>query len=251
VIPSYKRASAIKDKTLRVLHNQNILKRRINIFVASEAEKTEYEKENPEYTIIVGVLGLVQQRNFIQNYFPVGTLLLSMDDDVESLSILHEEKLRPLADLETVINQGFSECIKHKARLWSIYPVHNAFFMKRTVTTDFKFCIGSFFGIINPGSEILNGYTNPETNAVCTAKEDYLRTILFWIADRAIIRINYIAHKTCYGGGTGGLQEAAKETRLKNEEHAVNYLIEEYGDLIRLNPKRKSPFPEVLLKRAK
>jgi len=244
VIPSYKRASAIKDKTLRVLQDQNIPKERINIFVASESEKAEYEKENPDYKIIVGVIGLVQQRNFIQNYFPVGTFLFSMDDDVESLSILHDNKLRPLSDLESVITLGFSECQKHSARLFSIYPVHNAFFMKQKITKDFKFCIGSCFGMINPGSEILN----PSPDG---CKEDYLRTILFWIADRSIIRINYVAHKTCYGGGTGGLQECGREQRLKKERAAVKYLLDEYPDLVRLNTKRKSLFPEVLLKRAK
>ena len=244
VIPSYKRAKGIKDKTLRVLNLQNIPKERIHIFVASEEEKKEYEAENPGYKVILGVLGLVQQRNFIQSYFPVGTFLLSLDDDVESLSILYEDRLRPLSGLEEIINLGFSECLKNNARLWSIYPVHNAFFMKHKITTDFKFCIGSFFGMINPGTEILN----PSPDG---CKEDYLRTILFWIADRAIIRINYVAHKTHYGGGTGGLQESTREVRLKNERAAVEYLLDEYPDLVRVNPKRKSPFPEVLLKRAK
>jgi len=244
VIPSYKRATSLKDKTLRVLSNQGIPKERINIFVASEEEKTEYALINPDYKIIVGVLGLVQQRNFIQNYFPLGSFLLSMDDDVESISILHEGALRPLSGLETIINLGFSECVKNKARLWSIYPVHNAFFMKHTITQDFKFCIGSFFGFVNPGSAILNP-------SPFGCKEDYIRTIQFWIEDRAIVRINYVAHKTNYGGGVGGLQASTREQRLKNERAAVEYLLEEYPDLVRLNPKRKSVFPEILLKRAK
>jgi hypothetical protein len=244
VIPSYKRAKTIKDKTLRVLHLQNIPRNRIHIFVASESEKAEYESENPGYKVILGVLGLVQQRNFIQSYFPVGTLLLSLDDDVESVSILEGEKLRPLSGLENIIHLGFSECLKNKARLWSIYPVHNAFFMKHKITTDFKFCIGSFFGFINPGTEILN----PSSDG---CKEDYLRTILFWKADKSIVRINYVAHKTNYGGGTGGLQESSLDSRVKKEVDAVLYLLTNYPDLVRLNPKRKSPFPEILLKRAK
>lgn len=244
VIPSYKRARAIKEKTLRVLHLQNIPKNRIHIFVASESEKTEYESENPGYKVIVGMLGLVQQRNFIQLYFPVGTLLLSLDDDVEGLSVLEGEKLRPLSGLENIINIGFSECLKSGARLWSIYPVHNAFFMKHTITTDFKFCIGSFFGFINPGTEILN----PSPDG---CKEDYIRTILFWKADRSVVRINYVAHKTNYGGGSGGLQEASTESRMEKEVDAVRYLLTNYPELVRLNPRRKSPFPEVLLKRRK
>ena len=242
VIPSYKRAKSIKEKTLRLLNLHNIHKDKIHIFVASPEQKAEYEIENPGYNIILGVLGLVEQRNFIQNYFPVGTLLLSLDDDVESMSALHDDKLRPLSDLDGLINLGFSECVKNGARLWSIYPVHNAFFMNHKITTDLKFCIGSFFGIINPGTEILN-------SAPGSAKEDYYRTIAYWKVDKKIIRINYVAHKTNFTGNIGGM--GTVDARLKNERIAVAELVEKYPELVRINKKRKSPFPEILLKRAK
>ena len=240
VIPSYKRAQSIKTKTLATLALYGIPKHKIHIFVASEEELSNYLAENgPDYKYVVGVLGLVPQRNFIQSYFPIGTFLLSLDDDVESFSVLEEGKLAPLRDLEQVIHTGFSECVKHGARLWSVYPVRNAFFMRNTITKDFKFCIGSFFGIINPGDTLLN----PQTNS---AKEDYIRTIQYWNADYKIVRLNYIAHKTKYYKGTGGLND---EARLSREIDAVNKMLEDYPTLVRRNPKRKGEFPEVLLKR--
>lgn len=244
VIPSYQRAKSIKEKTLRMLKLHNIQKEIIHIFVASEEEKVEYEKENPEYKIIVGVLGITHQRNFIQKYFPVGTLLLSLDDDVESVSILHEDKLKPIVDLGNIIYQGFSECFKHNARLWGIYPVHNAFFMSHTISKDLKFCIGSFYGIINPGEELLN----PSLDG---GKEDYWRSILFWLADKAVIRINYVAHKTKMIKNPGGMQTQGLQARIEKETAATNKLLELYPDLVRLNPKRKSPFPEIILKRGR
>ena len=238
VIPSYKRAQSIKHKTLLLLHG--IPKHKIHIFVASEEELSNYVKENgPDYKYIVGVKGLVQQRNFIQSYFPIGTLLFSLDDDVEGFTILEYGKLVQLRDLDLLINTGFSECLRHGARLWSIYPVNNAFFMRNTITQDFKFCIGSCFGFINPGSTLLN----PSPDG---CKEDYIRTIQFWNVDHKIIRINYVGHKTNYGGGTGGLQD---ESRVEKEIRAVNKLLEDYPTLVRLNTKRKGPFPEILLKR--
>jgi len=242
VIPSYKRPKELKRKTLATLSLYNIPKHRIHIFVASDQELAIYEKEiGNDYRYIVGVPGLVQQRNFIQTCFPIGTFLFSLDDDVEGFSVFEEGKLAPLRDLEQVINTGFSECITHGARLWSIYPVHNAFFMRNTITKDFKFCIGSCFGIVNPGAEILN----PSPDG---CKEDYIRTIQYWNVDKKIIRINYVAHKTHYGGGTGGLQDSP---RLEKEIRAVNKLLEDYPTLVRRNTKRKSIFPEILLRPAK
>ena len=239
VIPSYKRSKTIKEKTLRVLHLHNIDRNRIHIFVASESEKAEYESENPGYKIIVGVLGLVPQRNFIQTYFPVGTFLLSLDDDVDGFTTLQDGKLAPLKDLEQIIHTGFSECVKNNARLWSIYPSNNAFFMRNTISTDFKFCAGGFFGIINPGETLLNMHDDG-------AKEDYFRTIQYWKVDQKIVRINYVGYKTkCYHGA-GGLNDSG---RLEMEIRAVNKLLEDYPDLVRFNPKRKGLFPEVLLKK--
>lgn len=240
VIPSYKRAKDIGRKTLNTLAHHNIPKHRITIFVASEEELKDYVAENgPDYKYVVGILGLVPQRNFIQTCFPVGTFLFSLDDDVESFSILEDGALVPLRDLEQVINTGFSECVKHGARLWSVYPVRNAFFMRNNVSTDFKFCIGSCFGIINPGEALLN----PQADS---AKEDYIRTIQYWNADHKIVRLNYIAHKTKYYKGTGGLND---EARLSREINAVNKMLEDYPTLVRRNPKRKGDFPEILLKR--
>jgi hypothetical protein len=115
--------------------------------------------------------------------------------------------------------------------------------MRHTITTDFKFCIGSFFGMINPGVDLHNP-------APSGAKEDYYRTIMFWNADRKIIRINYIAHKTKYAGGVGGLQTGI-DVRLKNERKAVEELLHNYPELVRMNTKRKSPFPEILLRRSR
>jgi len=38
---------------------------------------------------------------------------------------------------------------------------------------------------------------------------------------------------------------------MEKEVDAVRYLLTNYPELVRLNPRRKSPFPEVLLKRRK
>jgi hypothetical protein len=74
-IPSYKRAVQLQNKTLTCLNNNNIPKESINIFVIEEEYEDYLEKLNKNYynKIIVGKLGLVQQREFIQEYYPIGT----------------------------------------------------------------------------------------------------------------------------------------------------------------------------------
>lgn len=244
VIPSYARSITFKNKTLALLQYHNIPKDNIYLFLASDDEKVIYESVigTDACNVVIGVIGLAEQRNVIYNYFPKGTALVCMDDDVEAFYKLENSKLRAMEQNEfsEIINLGFKECIKSGACLWSVYPCKNAFFMKDTITYDFKFCIGSFWGCFNPGDEI---------RTTQTEKEDYIRCIHFWKRNKAIVRLNNICFKTTTYGGTGGLQSVSRENRIAREIIAVADLILTYPEYIRLNKRRKSPFPEILLRR--
>jgi len=88
VIPTYNRYEEIQSKTLTTLKEGGVPSEQIYIFVANEEEKEKYEKstDNTYYNeIIVGELGIRQQRIFISKYFPVGERICSMDDDVEQV----------------------------------------------------------------------------------------------------------------------------------------------------------------------
>ena len=81
VVPSYNRVDIFKKKTLAFLKKHNIGSDKIFVFVANEEQKSVYN--SPDYITIVGVLGLVPQRNYICNYFPANKLIVSFDDDVD------------------------------------------------------------------------------------------------------------------------------------------------------------------------
>ena len=88
VIPSYNRADIIKVKTLALLHRHNISTNKINIFVANQLEYDIYYENIPAYLynkIIIGVIGLKNQRNYIMNYYPEGMHIVQMDDDLDSI----------------------------------------------------------------------------------------------------------------------------------------------------------------------
>jgi hypothetical protein len=249
-IPSYKRAETLKNKTLSVLKAYNIPQHRIYIFVANNEEKELYTAtlNSSEYnSIIVGVPGLAEVRNFIADYFSIGKHIVFMDDDITGFLEYDESekrKERPLRSLINIIKQGFKECIKHNCTLWGVYPIPNGFFMKPTVTTDLKFIIGSFWGWINPGASSSNGI-----HLEISEKEDYLRTIKAYIRDGCVVRLNFVAPKTAYYKEPGGMQTDPQ--RLEKQEKAVKWLENKYPEFVKRNPARKSGFPEIRIKAPK
>jgi hypothetical protein len=246
-IPSYKRTETLQAKTLSVLQRYKIPSSKIFVFVADKEEEEDYRKalEPGSYNkIVVGIKGLAPVRNFIAGYFPVGKKILFCDDDIQGFLEFDESKPRhekPLVSLEKVIQRGFSECVKHGCRLWGAYPTPNGFFMKDTVSTDLKFCVGSFFGLINPG--------NKELNIPTSEKEDYYRTLRMYELDGCVVRLNFVAPKTAYYKEAGGMQTDPE--RKKKQEVAVEFLLKEFPDWVKRNPARKSGFPEIRIKDTK
>lgn len=242
VIPSYNRVETLKEKTLACLQKYKIPASKIHIFVANEEQKKLYEEglDKDSYAkLIVGVKGLAEVRNFIFDYFPVGKKLVECDDDIRGFlefdsTVRRHEK--PLRSLKTVIERGFAECEKAGARLWGVYPVPNGFFMKPHVSTDFRFCIGSFWGCINPGKALALPFGGE--------KEDYQRTIQFWEADGAVVRLNFVSPKTAYYKEPGGMQEG---DRAAKQRATVKKMLKKWPQYIKLNPTRKSGYPELRL----
>ena len=240
-IPSYKRTEGLKEKTLAVLQHYKIPPSKIYIFVADKEEEKNYRNalEPGTYNkVVVGIKGLAQVRNFIADYFPIGKKIVFCDDDIKGFLEYDESKPRhekPLVSLEKLIQRGFSECANHGCRFWGVYPSANGFFMKNTVSTDLKFCVGSFFGILNPGTKQL---TLPMSE-----KEDYYRTLRMYQLDGCVIRLNFVAPKTAYYKEPGGMQTDPE--RLKKQEVAVDFLVKEFPDWVKRNPARKSGFPEI------
>lgn len=246
VVPSYNRVEGFMAKTFATLQYYNVPPEQIYLFVANDEQKKAYEKGLEGKAklggIIVGIKGLPQIRNFIFDYFPVGTPLISFDDDVRGFVRLEGETLRPLhpAEFATVVNLAFTECKKVGARFWGDYPVPNGYFMSNTISYDLKFIMGSFWGCLNPGKEIQITIGNGE-------KEDYMRTIQFWMADKAIVRLNFLSHKTATYNEAGGLQSDGQHARIQREKETVAHMLKKWPQYIRSNPRRKGPYPEILL----
>ena len=212
-IPSFQRPQKLKNETLSTLTRFGVDREKINIFVIPEEEEI-YKSVNPDYNIIVGVKGLINQKEFIENYFNEGSLLLFLDDDITQFDLLDKS-------FDDFVMEAFRECFKQKSYIFSIYPVWNKFYRikQKYLTTCLNFCIGGFYGIINrPKNE------NIKVN-IYDGRDDVERSIKYFIEDGIVLRFNQIGYKTKFfsQGGLGLLKD-----RFEKINKSANDFLEKY-----------------------
>ena len=242
-IPSYKRAKTLRDKTLALLKRKGVPASIIFIFVATTEEKEEYDSVlcPADYnTLIVGVPGMGNIRNFITSYFPLGQKIMNIDDDISDFKELVDGKLEE-TDMMKAFQDGFTECENKKLRLFGFYPVANAFFMKRKIRHDLRYIVGAVWGIINPGLDVLT--------ITLDDKEDYERSILMYVADNGVVRFEYYCPITKYYKEPGGMQNGGRTT--ERIDRSARNLVERFPRLASLNLGKKSGKTEVRLKAKK
>jgi hypothetical protein len=237
-IPSYNRHNEIIDKTLTTLLDGGVNKNKIFIFVANKAQEKIYLNTIPKELynkIVVGKLGIANQRVFISSYFPVNKYIVSLDDDVEELQMLRGEKLVKVKDLDGFFKDAYKILKKERLYIWGVYPVRNAFFMYNTISTDLKFIIGVTFGYINRKLK--------ELVPKAEGKEDIEQSILYYKMDGGVVRFNNIVPKTKFNA-PGGLGTDRQEMNKK----AAEYLKKKYPEIITIFH-RKNGMTEVRLAR--
>ena len=223
-IPTYKRAEEVGQKTLKTLKEGGVPKSRIYLFVANKTEAVIYEQAvDPQLynEIVVGKLGLINQRKFINKWFKEGQYIVSLDDDVEELQYMNHKigKLAKFKHVAKLFEDAYYLLKKEGLYLWGIYPARNYFYMNQNITTDLRFIVGVLFGYINRDTKKLD--------LKMDAKEDYDRTIKYYKLDGGVIRINYICVKTKFNSEGGLGKEREKMNAL-----GAKYLKQTYPELI-------------------
>tara|TARA_B100001057_G_scaffold491868_1_gene583053 strand:+ start:171 stop:974 length:804 start_codon:yes stop_codon:yes gene_type:complete len=257
-IPSYKRENIIKDKTLSTLQKYNINRKLIYIFVSDQLEYDIYNIAIPKNfynKIVIGKIGLKNQRNFISNYFKEGTCIVQLDDDIDNIVELvndskiipktktnrnfrKKNKLKSISDLNKFIKDAFKICKKEKIYLWGVYPIANPYFMTLSMDTKLNFIVGPFWGMINRHSKDLKQTINE--------KENVERTLQFYIKDKAVLRFNYISIITKYYKNKGGMQFDGIDRKFESLK-SVRYLHNKYPALTKIDLTKKSGMPEIRL----
>ena len=266
-IPSYKRADIIQTHTLAVLNRHKIKPECITIFVANQEEYDIYKAGVPSFlynNLIIGVLGLKNQRNFISDYYPEGKYIVEMDDDIKSIMQLVIKKkttssiskssnqkskkskkskksnfgktVKPIEDLDAFIRRAFEMCTESNIFLWGVYPLVNPYFMTYKITTDLRFIVGPMWGMINRHRKDLK--------LTVDEKENSERTLQFWVADGSVLRFNNVGIETKYYKNKGGMQEEGKN-RKEEALKSVYYLNKMYPTLTKISLTKKSGMPEI------
>ena len=241
VIPSHTRPQEIQERTLATLDRCGIDRSKVTVFVADEEQVKHYLAEGKGENVELGGLGLTANRQAIRMHHDEGEHLVWLDDDVDDIVRLDysEKKIESLrkGELSMLCRELFAVTRNARATLWGVYPTHNAFYMNQSTSFDLKFCSGPFFGTINSHDD---KYALKLTDG---PKEDYERTIRHYVADGHVVRANFLAPKTTYYTGS------VHQNRLERENEAVASLIREFPQYVRRNPRRKSDYPEILLKK--
>lgn len=226
VIPSLGRPGSIGDATLKNLEELGIPKDLIHVFVADDDEKALYQKANPDYDIVTGELGIGNQRRFINEYFPKGTHIVSLDDDV-TLIRKNDAKVKFFeGDLLKHVNLAYDECEKRGVRFWSVVDTSNGFFMKEEAVYGLRSCAGSFFG---------EYAQEADCQSVRSHCEDIEKLILHYIKYGGIIRFNNLSTKQKRYGGGGVIQHlGGMDERLRVYEETVIDMVKIYPDYIKL-----------------
>ena len=249
-IPSYNRAEVCKKKTLATLHEHNIDPKKIYVYVSSREECNLYASTLDKATynkIVIGKKGLVPQRQFIMDQWPEHKHIVFIDDDIYAINLSQSSRFKRHS-LDYFLKEAFVEATKVKSYIWGIYPVGtcNPFFMvnKADMTTDLKFIVGAFYGIINRPTLKAIRLTITKENS---HKEDVERTLKYFMQDGIVLRFNHICAKTKYYGREGGGM-GMFEDRLKPSKEASRKLKSKYPDYGNLK-KRENGMVEFVLRK--
>jgi hypothetical protein len=233
VIPTYKRSETIKNGTLLFLKRNNIPKNKIILFVANEQEKQNYKKYVPlnmySGKIVIGVLGIMQQRNYIVKYFPENAYLISIDDDINDILInkTTNKKNGELCSispnqLKYLFNSSYHLMKQNGAYIWGINLVSNPFMMSHKINTNLGIIPAGFYGWINRHSMVNKIYNS--------SREDVERSIMYFNKDQIIIRYMFITFKTNMRTNPGGIQANMNtKTRYVMEDKSTKKLKKMYS----------------------
>lgn len=220
----------MREQTLAMLKENKIPSKLVYIFVANKEEEALYKDAIPKELynkMIVGVIGLVPQRQFITDYFKAGQNIVSIDDDIKNINLTYSQFKDK--SLDYFFKYAFDICKKEDAYIWGIYPVDNPYFFikkKEEYTTNLSFIIGACYGYINrPNNNKIISQDRKAGN-----KEDVERSILYFIEDQKVVRFNKVSITTKYynnTGGLGNLEDRLKPMKIEAEKLKQKY--PEYG----------------------
>ena len=230
VIVTHDRVDVCRSHTLAMLRDNNVPAKLITLLVHNEQQKANYENGIPKdlyNDIMVTNLdgGCYGQLNFLTDHFDEGTKIIKLDDDISYIyEIADNVNLVKSSNLLNFIDDGFRLCDQHGAKLFGLYPCTNPYFVckQKLYSTDLRFAVGSFMGLIIDKSNILD--------LNIKIKGDYQYAVVSYINHGAVIRLNRVCHKYHINKNVGSRTDV-----MVND---ARILVEKYPEYVRHNLRR-------------
>lgn len=243
-IPSYRRPETICKKTLNYLLNiADIDPKCVTVFLSDPKEMYSYLDEMNDaglrVKVVVGKPSLNLQRRFISNYYPEGTHIFNIEDDIPGIySAPSPKRLEVVTRLHNLILEGFSLTEQMRTKLWGFAASCNPFYLYGSrPNAGLYFIDGACFGTINTHDKKLW--------STLLDKEDYQRCLLYFKRFGSVVRLSMYAAKNVTYKEKGGMEG---QRSAKNSRECAEYLIKKFPGLVKINEKRKSTeFTEILL----
>jgi hypothetical protein len=213
VIPSYGRHLTIGNQTLHFLNRIGYPASKIFIFVSDSDQATLYKswvEEKLYGQIIVGVLGLKEQRNFISDWLAEDEIYISMDDDLDNVKVM------PGHSFLDLMKDAVSKISTREHGLAGCLSNSDARRFKNDFTQHLSHIVGCFWIARNVRDIRIDGFAE---------KEDYERSIKYFQKYGKVLRYRWAGVQTQYIKDTGGI---AKEGRQLREAQAVLGLTNKY-----------------------
>jgi len=229
IIPSYKRPDTIIKKTLKCLYETDIAKD-IYVFVANEDEEKIYNEKLKDYediTVVKGVRGIPNQRNFIQRYFDEGEYLVFIDDDIKSLKGMNKQgKIVKCTAIHEFVQKAFQQAEGLKFKMWGINSTISNLEMKQTVSVGLIYIVGNFYGLINTSEVFVDEGEEIKARANFSAgKESHERALKMYDKYGGVLKYRAFGVLSNYWGEEGGHQESRNN---EGEKQATEYLHNKY-----------------------
>lgn len=245
-IPSYQRAEQLEKRTLALLLGGGVEPERVHIFLHDNdptiADYAALAERTGISLVVTQARGITAQRTGIAAYWPEGTPVVSMDDDVTALMAAKDAKtLVPVDDLGWLFTMMFNELCHRLLWVWGLAPVPNAFFLKpERVNEGLKFLIFTCYGFYSRPGHPVHSHTVPY-------KDENELSLRAWWYDGAVVRHDGIAAKANFYTLAGGCQAAGRNH--DQIEASVKSLLAQWPGLVRINTNRKSEHTEIVLAR--
>ena len=226
-IPSYKRSQ--EQLTIKYLNELGYNKENIILSTQTEEDYKAYKNLYSDFATIIFNSGnsVGDNRNNILRFLPKYSEVVMLDDDIKSLQVLDGDKLRNIStktELDWYIETSFKYTKSNNARLWGVYPVNNAYFMKKSIDKK-NILIGCVMGIINC-FEFDSNFRTKEDYELCSReiKKGY-----------NCIRFNYLTANAKHKTNAGGCKD---DWKFEINKRCADMLIAKYPDLIKRNTKK-------------